>query len=692
MSRLRWALTWLLVGAFCALAIRALLRPVTPSAIDAAPAAPAPATPPATQPGVAPAPADGAAQAPTAAMPPGAGAVAAPTADGAPTVLRTSALALRNEELVFGPPLAGFDVRAFLDAREGALSGYVSPADGADAATILQEVGLDFSVSPRVLLVLVELMSGAVETSGAGRLQAPFGSAMRAEAGAELRALSSRVAISLNEAYYVRRYAEGGDPSRAAQEAIQDVLARLDPAAGPARLGDFARTYAGWFGDPSASSVAAREAVPPALLLPWAEGETWHFTGGPHYSWGPGSTFGAVDFAPPSPQGCQASQEWVRAAMPGLVVSSRAGQVLVDADGDGHAGSGFVILYQHIATQDRVPVGTWLAAGDPIGRASCEGGFATGSHLHLARRLDGEWLPVDGGPAPLELSGWRFRAAGAEYDGRMEHAAQGSRTALKRRNGQATAVLSDNGPARRAELAEAWGAFGPGGQGREVASAEAVAAIPPFDAPEPRSQPQLQPQPESLAGVDALAASQDAGQAPGTGAGLDGPSMTETGLGPRGTAVELARPSGLTSTLAIRLLLDGRGRHDTPFTLALEREGVPQVALIGHTADDGRSAPLQLPPGVEGRFDLLLRAPGFVPSRVFGVELGGRASTQVDFASGGLVALRPGDMDGDGGVGLDDGLGWLGAWRRGQEGTDLDGDGRARLRDLWLLARPRGES
>jgi hypothetical protein len=98
------------------------------------------------------------------------------------------------------------------------------------------------------------------------------------------------------------------------------------------------------------------------------------------------------------------------------VVRSEEGKVLVDVDMDGDESTGWVIFYLHIANKDRVPAGTVLAVDDRIGHASCEGGVATGSHVHLARKYNGEWITA-GGPVPLVLSGWKTVSGMAEYGG-----------------------------------------------------------------------------------------------------------------------------------------------------------------------------------------------------------------------------------------------------------------------------------
>ena len=70
----------------------------------------------------------------------------------------------------------------------------------------------------------------------------------------------------------------------------------------------------------------------------------------------------------------------------------------------------------HIAAADRVPVGTFLHAGERIGHTSCEGGLANAAHLHIARKYNGEWIPADG-DLPWVLDGWVSVGTGQVYDG-----------------------------------------------------------------------------------------------------------------------------------------------------------------------------------------------------------------------------------------------------------------------------------
>jgi LasA protease len=59
-----------------------------------------------------------------------------------------------------------------------------------------------------------------------------------------------------------------------------------------------------------------------------------------------------------------------------------------------------------------------LEAGDRIGHPSCEGGPSNGTHLHFARRYNGEWIPADQ-ELPFDLDGWISQGNGKEYDGQL---------------------------------------------------------------------------------------------------------------------------------------------------------------------------------------------------------------------------------------------------------------------------------
>ncbi len=186
----------------------------------------------------------------------------------------------------------------------------------------------------------------------------------------------------------------------------------------------FTALHARMFGDPWERAVQVEPLLPaglqqPPLELPFQPGEYWNLTGGPHYAWGTGSPRGGIDFAPLRPvRGCTVSEAWVTASAPGVVVRSGNGIVMLDLDGDGYEQTGWDLMYLHIATKDRVPVGTRLKTNDRIGHPSCEGGVATGTHTHLTRKYNGEWLAADG-PLPFVLGGWQVHAGDKNYQGSL---------------------------------------------------------------------------------------------------------------------------------------------------------------------------------------------------------------------------------------------------------------------------------
>jgi len=157
----------------------------------------------------------------------------------------------------------------------------------------------------------------------------------------------------------------------------------------------------------------------PTLELPFEPGHIWSLTGGPHSAWDEGGALAALDFAPASMEsGCVDSPEWVTAVADGLIIRSENGVVMLDLDGDSQEETGWVILYLHVATNGRISNGMWVKQGDRIGHPSCEGGRSTGTHVHIARRYNGEWVLADQ-QLPFVLSGWEAHAGDAPYQGAM---------------------------------------------------------------------------------------------------------------------------------------------------------------------------------------------------------------------------------------------------------------------------------
>ena len=373
-----------------------------------------------------------------------------------------------DSELVYGPAYIHFNLEGFVVEQGGYLAGYAEEVEGRllSGAEIVQLVSQRFSVGPRVLLTLLELRSGWVTEPqpAAETLVYPLGHIQEYYEG--LFQQLSWAAVRLNEGYYGWKRGDHAtvrltDGTRAAiapglnpgTAGVQNCLAELSATwdewltlIGP---DGFLVTYEHLFGNPFAYTVdplVPPDLVQPELRLPWEAGRTWYFTGGPHGGWGNGSGRAALDFVPGDKiPDCTVSKEWVTAAAPGLVVRSENGEVWVDLDGDGFEQSGWVLLYMHIYAEDCVEPGTYLQRGQRIGHPSCEGGFADATHLHFARRYNGEWIPAGSGPVPMVLSGWTAHEDVMPYEGTLTRGDE-VRVACECWDDALNGLVSDNGP------------------------------------------------------------------------------------------------------------------------------------------------------------------------------------------------------------------------------------------------------
>jgi LasA protease len=346
-----------------------------------------------------------------------------------------------DSELVYGPAAKEFDVAAFVEAYDGYLLDYTEEVEGTPLTgpQVVQLIADRFSVNPRLLLAALEYSSGWVTTpSASSGTITPYPLGYIDANIPTLYWQLYRAANQLNWGYYGR--SEGGltaisladDTKIAFAPDINDGTAGVQTYL----AGRTNTTYESWLQDSSASGFFAAydtlfgspfaftvdplwpaELRQPPLQLPFAKGDTWFFTGGPHGGWGAGSAWAALDFVPPDvEQGCLQSEAWVTAMTDGIVVRSDKGAVVVDADGDGYAGTGWAILYMHLEDRDRIPVGTFVQTGDRLGHPSCEGGFSNGTHVHIARMYNGRWVSADGA-IPFEMAGWLSQGLQREYDG-----------------------------------------------------------------------------------------------------------------------------------------------------------------------------------------------------------------------------------------------------------------------------------
>jgi murein DD-endopeptidase MepM/ murein hydrolase activator NlpD len=110
--------------------------------------------------------------------------------------------------------------------------------------------------------------------------------------------------------------------------------------------------------------------------------------------------------------------EYVSAMADGLIVRSDIDGTIIDLDKDGDERTGWALYYLHLATGGRIYIGQEVKAGDPIGYPSCEGGHVTGTHVHIARKFNGEWVLADG-PLAFNLEGWVAHNGTRAYKGTL---------------------------------------------------------------------------------------------------------------------------------------------------------------------------------------------------------------------------------------------------------------------------------
>ncbi len=349
---------------------------------------------------------------------------------------------LPDSEVTFSPSTIDFDVQGFVDGAGGYLSSYteyLSSTGWTSGADIISRIALEYSFNPRLLLAFVEYKSGWVYDmpSGAANDAYPLDYVNSMKEGLYLQC--AWFASSVMDGYY------GWREGRTLVVEFQDgQVLRLAPQLNAGSIGlmnaftnlydfedwaiqlygeeGFISFYEDMFPNPwiraqDVEPLIPTDTVQPEMILPFEVGRLWAFTGGPHAAWSAADVWAALDFAPASDiNGCYESDAWVVASMSGLIVRSENGVVVIDHDGDGYEQTGWTLLYLHIAAKDRITLGTWVEVGDRIGHPSCEGGRATGTHVHMARRYNGEWVPADG-PLPFTLSGWEARAGVNAYEG-----------------------------------------------------------------------------------------------------------------------------------------------------------------------------------------------------------------------------------------------------------------------------------
>jgi murein DD-endopeptidase MepM/ murein hydrolase activator NlpD len=344
-----------------------------------------------------------------------------------------------DHAFVNGPTATGFNTSAYVETQPGWIKSYRVYAGGKwrSGAEMVDYVAINYSINPRLLLAILEYQGGALSQPAPPVKKNLLGFTRTYWENPYLQLVIA--ANTLNNGYYGWRIGKliefeetnnlliRPDPwQNAASVAIQYYFSQIFAgdkytlATGPQGL---IQTYESLFGNPWGDNtvIIPGSLQQPFFQLPFQSDQTWYYTGGPHTGWGTGEPLASIDFAPPSDKsGCFIPEKkyFATAMADGLVVRSDIDGLILDLDKDGNERTGWVIYYLHLAAKDRAPIGAELEAGDLIGYPSCEGGHATGSHVHIGRKYNGEWIIADS-LIPLKMSGWITHNGIREYLGTL---------------------------------------------------------------------------------------------------------------------------------------------------------------------------------------------------------------------------------------------------------------------------------
>ncbi len=347
---------------------------------------------------------------------------------------------LPDSEVVDGPANLDFDVVAAIQSADGWLAQaeqYLPSTGRTPAPQILARVALENSINPRLLAALLHFECGCVFSQSAQKLDGDYLLGVHDEAYKGLYRQLSWAVEQLNNGFYAWAFGSPAltltppnpnwNPGSVALWYYFSQHARQTgqgQAQVESNLAAFLDEYTRRFGDPweDAQTYLPPDLKQPALSLPFpspAE-HPWALTGGPHPPWTRQGPWAALDFAPTlrGETACATSPDWVLAPAAGRVVRSANGALVLDLDFDGHEQTGWALLFMHLAENGRLSPGTDVKPGARLGHPSCEGGPASGAHVHIARKFNGAWIPADGA-IPFALGGWIAHFGEKPYQGTL---------------------------------------------------------------------------------------------------------------------------------------------------------------------------------------------------------------------------------------------------------------------------------
>ncbi len=353
---------------------------------------------------------------------------------------------LPDSEVVYSASALDFNTQEVTESADAFLNSYVEFVPyykDAKGWEVIEYVGLSYSISPRLLMALLEYQSGWLLGWPETLEEEKYPLGFINESIPDLHPQTVAAAKQISIGYYGWREGtlteivfKDGSTMRLAPTLNAGTVGlmyyfaqisdreqwqkMIDPADG------FAAFYAHLFDDPWARAAELGDLFPagvsqPELILPFEIGEVWSYSSGPHGSWVPEGSQGALDFAPASElRGCNPSSAWVVASADGVITRLKPGLLVLDLDGDGLEQTGWVMIYMHLRLEEdsQLAVGSMVKQGEPLGHPSCLLGTSTATHIHVARKHNGEWVAAVGA-LPFVLGGWQAYAGDEAYHGYM---------------------------------------------------------------------------------------------------------------------------------------------------------------------------------------------------------------------------------------------------------------------------------
>ncbi|RDH42249.1 M23 family metallopeptidase [Zooshikella ganghwensis] len=327
------------------------------------------------------------------------------------------------QHLLYSPTeMSQFDLAQYLAQHAPHLSQY---------AEVISHWSGFTSISPKVLLALMEQQSGIITNSSATEadLQSPFGNLsvkvgfdvqieIIAKRLAKLHYHPSKSSASLN--------AQTADTLQLNQAQTINQLFTQNEASGEftttsdaSNLQRFIETYNRLFPNELSNSTTSLTEhnyvqLPPDSMfqLPFPVGEYWHI-GGAHTNTGSGNRpLSSLDFNNGGNWGSDTSNQWVSAAASGVAKVHSSCSLEITHQ------NGWSTHYYHLSNI-KVRTGDQVSINQPIAnyasnksQALCNGGHSTGPHQHFSLKLQGRYIHLN----DVSLSGYKIHTGRGSYD------------------------------------------------------------------------------------------------------------------------------------------------------------------------------------------------------------------------------------------------------------------------------------